>query len=321
MSGALVLGRIGVDFTPTEPRTSLADATTFVRAVGGFAGNIAIGLARLGVPTGVVSAVGDDGHGEHVRQALLRERVDADTIVVRSGSRTQVAFFEAWPPERFPVTFHRATVAPETTLSEDDLPNESIMAASIVIVSGALLAEEPARRAVLSALSRRAATGPSDRAWTILDLDWRPTLWPDPEEYPTWIAQAATAADVLIGGDGEFAAAGLDPLDVLGPDSRTRLVVLKHGPAGVSLLSRDGRRTLPGIPVEVVCGLGSGDALTAAFAAGLLGGLDPRDALARANAAGAIVASRLMCSDAMPTPGEIDALLASAGSVAVEVGR
>ena len=97
MIEALVVGRVGVDFTPASPRTSLADAESFIRAVGGFAGNIATGLARLGVSTAAVSGVGDDGHGDHVRRALAGEGVDVGSIVTFAGSRTQVAFFEAWP--------------------------------------------------------------------------------------------------------------------------------------------------------------------------------------------------------------------------------
>ena len=117
MIDALVIGRVGVDFTPATPRTSLADATSFLRAVGGFAGNIATGLARLGVSTGVVSAVGDDGHGDHVRAFLAGEGVDIGGIVTRPGSRTQGAGGEGGPPDRFPATFHRDRPAPETRLT------------------------------------------------------------------------------------------------------------------------------------------------------------------------------------------------------------
>jgi 5-dehydro-2-deoxygluconokinase len=95
--------------------------------------------------------------------------------------------------------------------------------------------------------------------------------------------------------------------------------VLKHGSEGASLLTSNGREATPGIEVEVVCGLGAGDALTAAFAAGLLRGLEPLAAVERGNAAGAIVASRLTCSTAMPTADEIDALLAGQIAPAKEV--
>ena len=320
MIEAVVIGRIGVDFTPTSPRTTLADATSFSRSIGGFAGNIGVGLARLGVATAVVSRVGADGHGEHVRSALAAEGVDASSLGIEDGSRTQVAFFEAWPPDRFPVTFYRPAPAPDTQLTAADLAGALVEDAPAVIVSGALLAEEPARTATLQALERREA-GRRDRgrSWTILDLDWRPTFWSDPADYPRLIADAIGRSDVLIGSDDEFAAAELSPDDAASQLPEDGLVVLKHGPAGVSLLATGARSTLAGIDVDVICGLGAGDALTAAFTAGLVRGASPIEALERGNAAGAIVASRLMCSDAMPSPAEIDALLGAATSRATGV--
>ncbi len=317
MIEALVVGRVGVDLTPASPRTSLAAADSFVRAVGGFAGNIGTGLARLGVSTAVVSGVGDDGHGDHVRTFLAGEGIDVRSIVTRPGSRTQVAFFEVWPPEHFPVTFYRPTPAPDTLLAAADVPTELLAEAPLAIVSGALLAAEPARSTTIGLLEDRAAA--RDRrspSWTILDLDWRPTLWADPGEAPALVARAVRLSDVLIGGDGEFSAVHLRPDDAIG--AGPGLIVLKHGAAGVSLLTGEGRLTMPGIPVEVLCGTGAGDALSAAFAAGLLKGLDPVAAVERGNAAGAIVASRLMCSAAMPTADEIDQMLARLATTPLE---
>jgi 5-dehydro-2-deoxygluconokinase len=309
MIEAVVVGRVGVDLTPAAPRTTLADADAFVRAVGGFAGNIGTGLARLGIGTAVISAVGDDGHGDHVRAFLEGEGIDVASLATRAGSRTQVAFFEVWPPEHFPVTFYRPAPAPETRLGVDDLPMELLAEAPLVIVSGTLLAAEPGRSTTIRLLEhRRASRAGRPPSTTILDLDWRPTLWDDPAEAPALMARAAGLSDVLIGSDAEFAATGLSP--EIGRSTHPSLIVLKHGAAGVSLVTPDRRHPLPGIPVDVLCGIGAGDALTAAFAAGLLRGLDPLAAVVRGNAAGAIVATRLMCSTAMPTSAEIDELLA-----------
>jgi 5-dehydro-2-deoxygluconokinase len=308
VTDAFVIGRIGVDLTPEAPRSSLADATRFVRAVGGFAGNIGIGLARLGVSTAVVSSVGDDGHGDHVREALAADGIDVAALLTRNGSRTQVAFFEAWPPEHFPVTFYRPDPPPDTQLTMADVPLAELAGAPVAIFSGTLFAAEPARSTTLEMLkARSAARQRRSTSWTILDLDWRPTLWADPGAYPALIDEAARLSDVLIGSDAEFAAAGLRPGEAMNPGPA--MTVLKHGPDGVSLLAGGSRHSLPGIAVDVVCGLGAGDGLTAAFAAGLLARLDPLVALQRGNAAGAIVASRLMCSAAMPIPDEIDKLL------------
>ena len=305
---ALVIGRIGVDLTPPGPRTSLATADSFIRVVGGFAGNIGTGLARLGIETAVVSAVGDDGHGEYVRRALTGEGVDIDSLATMAGSSTQVAFFEAWPPDHFPVTFYRPPPAPDTRLTASNLPLDRLDSTALVIISGALFAAEPARSAALNALERRASSRDRrSRSMTVLDLDWRPTFWADRADYPTLMARAADMADVIVGSDEEFAAARLRPDEVHLPG---RLVVVKHGPDGVSWIADGGGGSLPGIQVEIVCGLGAGDALTAAFGAALVRGLEPAAAVERGNAAGAIVASRLTCSAAMPTPDEIDRLLA-----------
>lgn len=317
MIEAIVIGRVGVDLTPATPRTTLAAADAFIRAVGGFAGNIGTGLARLGIGTAVISAVGEDGHGDHVRAFLAGEGIDVGPLRTRPDSRTQVAFFEVWPPEHFPVTFYRLAPAPETQLTAADLPAELLEAAPLVVVSGTLLAAEPARSTTLRLLEdRRASRERRSSSTTILDLDWRPTLWAEPGEAPGLMERAADLCDVLIGSDAEFAATGLRP-EVGSP--QPSLIVLKHGPEGVSLISADGRRSLPGLEVDVLCGIGAGDALTAAFAAGLLRGLDPASAVERGNAAGAIVASRLMCSTAMPTPDEIDDLLARGAARPQEV--
>jgi 5-dehydro-2-deoxygluconokinase len=257
----------------------------------------------------VLSAVGDDGHGEHVRTFLAGEGIDVGPIVTKPGSRTQVAFFEVWPPDHFPVTFYRPAPAPDTRLAAADLRVAMLAEARFVIVSGTLLAAEPARSAALALLvERRASSKGRPEFMTLLDLDWRPTLWDDAGEAPALLERAARLTDVLVGSDEEFEAARLRP-DV-GAGGGPRMIVLKHGPAGVSLVTEGGRVSRPGIEVDVLCGTGAGDALTAAFSAGMLRGLDPIAAVERGNAAGAIVASRLMCSTAMPTSDEIDRLLA-----------
>ena len=197
MIEAIVIGRVGVDLTPATPRTGLAAANSFVRSVGGFAGNIATGLARLGVRTAVVSAVGADGHGDHVRSFLAAEGVDVGTIVTMPGARTQVAFVEVWPPDRFPVTFYRVPPAAETRLTADDVPAGLPATAPLLIVSAALLAEEPARSTTLRILAQRRSSRESRPvSITILDLDWRPTLWPDPGQAPALTALAAADSDV-----------------------------------------------------------------------------------------------------------------------------
>lgn len=94
------------------------------------------------------------------------------------------------------------------------------------------------------------------------------------------------------------------------------LAVVKRGPAGVLAAHRDGTvvEAAP-VPVTVVNGLGAGDAFGGALCHGLLAGWGLERVIRYANAAGAIVASRLACSTAMPFAGEVEEVLGRAGGV------
>jgi len=317
---AFVMGRVCVDLYPQQYEVPLEDVKTFEKFVGGFAGNVATGLARLSVNAAIISGVGDDGHGRFIRRFLAAEGVDVTWLRTHPTLRTALAFCEVWPPDRFPITFYRTPTCPDWELTRADLPAGALPAASMLYVTGTGLARDASRSTTLAAMEMRRistemrrATGAPRSRWlpaTILDLDWREALWDRAADYEREVAAAARLADIVIGGAGEFAAAGLDPAATfaLGP----RLVVVKRGPDGATVMDGDRAQHVPGLPVPVTNGLGAGDAFAAAFGAGMLAGLDPLEAVARGNAAGAIVATRLSCSTAMPRPWEIDALLAGA---------
>jgi 5-dehydro-2-deoxygluconokinase len=287
---AAVIGRVGIDLYPNELRTPLREVRTYTRFVGGFAGNVATGLARLGVRTAILSRVGDDGHGEFVRDFLAGEGIDVRFLRVDPYWPTPPTFCEVWPPDRFPLTFYRRPTCPDWQLSLDDFDHEEVAAAPLLYATGTGLAQSPSRETTLAALR-------AHRGTTIFDLDWRPSLWDAPGEYPLLAEQAAAAADVVIGNEEEVAAAGLTDVSVL---------VLKRGERGATVVEDGDETDVPGRPVEVVNGLGAGDAFAAAFGHGLLTGLSHVEAARRGAVAGSIVAGRLACSEAMPRLEELE---------------
>jgi 5-dehydro-2-deoxygluconokinase len=306
---AFVVGRLCADLYPLQLNTPLEEVRTYERFVGGFAGNVATGLARLGVKVAIVAGVGDDGHGKFVRRFLSDEGVDVRWLSTHPTLRTALAFCEAWPPDQFPITFYREPTCPDWEVSIDQVPLEEIVAASLVYVTGTGLVRDPSRSMVLGILERRVG-----HTSTIFDLDWRANLWGDrAAEYRALARIGARLADIVIGGDSEFAAAGFSPTEALLQGAR--VAVAKHGPEGVSVHTTDGERRVPGLSVPVVNGLGAGDAFGASFGDGLLRGLSLEEAIRRGNAAGAIVATRLSCSTAMPRTDEVDAVLAGASIV------
>jgi 5-dehydro-2-deoxygluconokinase len=304
---AYVVGRLSADLYPLQINTPLEEVRTFERFVGGFAGNVATGLARLGVSVAIVSAVGDDGHGRFVRRFLADEGVDVSWLGTHPTLKTALAFCEAFPPDNFPLTFYREPTCPDWELRLQDVPLDALAEAPLVYVTGTGLVRDPSRSTMLGILERRAG-----RAGTVFDLDWRASLWGDrAPEYRALAHIGARLADIVLGGDSEFQAARLTPAAVLALGAR--VAVAKHGPDGVSVFTRDGgEQHSPGLAVPVVNGLGAGDAFGAAFGAGLLAGLPLVEAVRRGNAAGAIVATRLSCSTAMPPAAEVDAVLGGA---------
>ena len=292
----LTVGRVSVDLYPEQIGVPLAEVQTFRKMLGGSPTNVAVAAGRLGRRSAVVTKVGADGFGEYVRIALGRFGVDASFVGVDPVLRTPLAFCEIHPPDDFPLLFYREPTAPDLQLTVDDLRRAPVEEVPLLWVTGTGLSAEPSRSATLDALRRRRG-----RAHTVFDLDWRPTLWRD-DPVPVY-REAASYATVLVGNREEWAVLG---------DAAADVAIEKLGPGGVRGTAGGETVVVPPVPVDVVNGLGAGDAFGGALCHGLLAGWELERVLRHANAAGAIVASRLGCSDDMPTLAEVEELLCSA---------
>lgn len=303
---AVVMGRAGADLYPDRPRTPLSEVRNYTRFAGGFAVNVATGLARLGVSTAIVSKVGSEGHGDFIRNFLAAEGVDVRWLGTDIENLTPVVFCEVWPPDHFPIVFYRRPTAPDWEITTDDFDVDVVRRARLVCVSGTGLAREPSRGATLAVARSRAGR-------TIFDLDWRPSLWSEPSEYPEVARAAIGGADVVVGNEQELCAAVAveEPEEAAHRllEAGVNTIVVKRGAKGVTAFTGDHVIEVSGIEVEVANGLGAGDAFAAALAHGLLRQKPLEETLRRANAAGAIVAEQLPCSEAMPTVEELEAFL------------
>ncbi|TML20998.1 MAG: 5-dehydro-2-deoxygluconokinase [Actinobacteria bacterium] len=293
MIEAFVMGRVGIDLYPNQLRTPLRNVRTYTRFVGGFAGNVSTGLARLGVKSAILSRVGAEGHGEFVREFLASESVDVRYLRTDPVWQTPPTFCEVWPPDNFPITFYRRPTCPDWQLAIEDFDPEAVAVAPLLYATGTGLAQSPSRETTLATLD-------AHRGTTIFDLDWRPMLWERPEEYPALAAEAAASADIVIGNEGEVAAARLDDVPVL---------VVKRGEHGATVHENGDVSDVAGFPVDVVNGLGAGDAFAAAVGHGVLRGLPLVEVVRRGTVAGALVATQLSCSEAMPRLEELEGAL------------
>jgi 5-dehydro-2-deoxygluconokinase len=310
----ITMGRIGVDLYPLQTGVPLPRVTSFGKFLGGSATNVAVAAARLGRRTAVITRTGDDPFGTYLHEALRGFGVDDRWVTPVAGLPTPVTFCEVFPPDDFPLYFYRQPKAPDLEIDAHELDLDAIRSARVFWMTGTGLSEEPSRTATLAALAHRAKEGT-----TVFDLDWRPMFWQDPDSARPFYAEALRHATVAVGNldEVEIATGERDPHTAARAllDAGVGLAVVKQGPKGVLAVGADGRSAeVPPLPVKVLNGLGAGDAFGGSLCHGLLGGWDLERIMRFANAAGAIVASRLECSSAMPTADEVEGAV-TAGAV------
>jgi 5-dehydro-2-deoxygluconokinase len=307
----LTMGRISVDVYPQQVGVSLREVTTFGKFLGGSPTNVAVAAARYGRSSAVITRTGQDPFGEYLHDALRGFGVDDRFVTAVPGVPTPVVFCEIFPPDDFPLYFYRDALAPDMRIRADELDLDAVRDAAVFWVTVTGLSQEPSREATLAALAARGRRG-----ITILDLDYRPMFWDSREEARASVQEALPYVTVAVGNLDECdTAVGVrEPHGAAKAlhEAGVELAVVKQGPAGVLASNGTEEVEVPPVPVEVVNGLGAGDAFGGALCHSLLAGWELERAMRFCNAAGAIVAGRLACADAMPTADEVEAKIEEA---------
>ena len=314
----LAIGRSGVDVYPLQTGVGLEDVQTFGKFLGGSAANVAVAAARLGHRSALISGVGDDPFGRYVRTELARLGVDNRFVATHAEFPTPVTFCEIFPPDNFPLYFYRKPSAPDLQIRPGEIDADAVGSARLYWSTVTGLSEEPSRSAHFAAWQAR-----ERRPLTVLDLDYRPMFWASPAAATEQVRKALAHVTVAVGNreECEIAVGESNPhkaADAL-LDLGVELAIVKQGPRGVLGKTRRSSVTVPPNEVDVVNGLGAGDAFGGSLCHGLLNGWPLEKTLRYANAAGAIVAGRLECSTAMPTAAEVAALAEQTAAEAVNV--
>lgn len=323
----ICIGRAAVDLYGEQIGSRLEDVQTFAKYLGGSPTNTAVGASRLGLKVGLVSRVGDEHNGRFVRETLQSESVDVSHLRTDPSRLTALVFLGLRDQHTFPLLFYRDHCA-DMALSVDDIDEAYIASAKAVLISGTHLSHADTRAACMKAIEIARKHGRR----VVLDIDYRPVLWgltsPGLGEQ-RYVASAAVSeqlqavlplCDLIVGTEEEVHIAGgcADNLSAL---RRIRalsdaLIVMKRGPMGcVAYAGRIPDELEEGVvgrgfPVEVFNVLGAGDAFMAGLLRGWVRNEPLPQALAYANACGAIVVSRHGCAPAMPAWLELSHFLA-----------
>ncbi|WP_237477692.1 bifunctional 5-dehydro-2-deoxygluconokinase/5-dehydro-2-deoxyphosphogluconate aldolase [Lichenibacterium dinghuense] len=323
----IAIGRSSVDLYGAQIGGRLEDMASFSKAVGGCPTNIAIGTARLGLRSGLVTRVGDEHMGRFIREQLLREGVDVAGVHTDPDRLTALVILGVKDQHTFPLIFYRTDCA-DGALDPSDIDEAYVASAAAVLVTGTHFAAPAAAEAQMLAIRHAEAHGRK----VIFDVDYRPNLWGlaghgagearyiESERVTALLAPVLPHCDVIVGTEEELMIAGgaddaLAAIRAIRARSRA-LIVCKRGPMGcvafpgeIPEAIEDGV-TGPGFPVEVLNVLGAGDAFMSGLLRGYLRGEPLERALAFANAAGAFAVSRLLCSVEYPTFAELQHFIA-----------
>ena len=300
----LTIGRVGIDLYPLQSNVSLDKVEAFKKGIGGSPTNVAIAAARHGLRAAVITRTGIDPFGQFIKDELTRLGVSDEFVFGVKGLNTPVVFAEIFPPDSFPLYYYREPIAPDLIIEPQELDLEAIKRAKIYWSTLTGLSEEPSRSAHHAAWNARAAG-----ALTVLDLDYRPTLWESPAAASAQISKALEKVSIVIGNleECKLATSESDPDRVANAllSKGADIAVVKMGPKGVLAKSHNETVIKLPHPIKVLNGLGAGDSFGGAFCYGLLEGWDLDRVITFANMAGAINASRSDCSTAMPTTQEV----------------
>ena len=307
----IAVGRISVDLYAEQAHASFADQQTFIKSIGGSPTNVAVAAARLGLRAALATGVGQDELGQYALAKLASFGVHADFVTRVPGVPTPLVLASRNPPEEPAILFFRDPQAPDTRLQALDLPQDQVRSCGLLWASGCALAVGSTADALRTWMSWR------DRRAVALDLDYRPTLWSSVDQARASAQEAISLSSIVIGNRIEYRMAlGLEDPDAIADallEQGVQIAVVKLGAQGSLMASDRARVRVPSTPVEVVCGLGAGDAFGGALTHAILRGMDMPQSVRLANAAGALVASRPTCADDMPTLDELESFMRDAG--------
>ena len=296
----ITVGRISVDLFAEQMNTSFSQPQTFHKSIGGSPTNVAVAAAKLGHKSAIVTKVGIDPLGQYVLNKLSEFGVNTHFVKVAESGLTPVVLASQDPPEDPKIIFHRQPQAPDTQLTLSDLDPETLLAAKIFWVSACALSNGETAKSAMTWLKKRGRKQES-----IIDLDYRPSFWQSADAARAAAQEAISMCTIAIGNIAECQVAlGIsDPQEAATELLKrgVRIAIVKMGGDGVLLATQNERIIIAPRSIKLVCGLGAGDAFGGAFVHGLLSGWGLQEIGEFANAAGAYLASELMCSDAMPT--------------------
>ncbi len=324
----LLIGRIAIDFNPTDMNMPLSQSSNFNKYVGGSPANIAVGLARLGGKAGFIARVSDDQFGDYVTEYFQKDGIDTSHIRrCENGEKIGLTFTEILSPTQSSILMYREGVA-DLQVCPQDVDEAYVKRAKAVLISGTALCASPSREAALKLIQ----LAKKNAVPLVFDIDYRAYTWKSTDEISVYYSIAAQNSDIILGSREEFDL--MEAISGVCKDDResaarwfsygNQIVIIKHGKEGSAAYCRDGKAyQVRPFPVKMLKGFGGGDGYASAFLFSLLRGRSVPQALEFATASASMLVSAHSCSAAMPTEQAVMDFIAekkpTAGDVVSEI--
>ncbi len=298
------VGRIAVDFNPTDMNRPLDESEHFNKYLGGSPANIAVGMARLGRRVGFLARVSDDAFGTFVIRYFEREGIDVSRVRrCENGEKLGLTFTEILSPTQSSILMYREGAA-DLSLDVRDVDEPYIAGARCLLISGTSLCTSPSREAALKALTFAKKNGVT----VVFDADYRAYTWKSADEVSLYTSLAAEKSDIVLGSREEFdlmeRLIGLDGSDGASAgywlSLSPRLIVIKHGKKGSAAYTASEKWQVDPFPVTAMKGFGGGDGYASALLHSLMAGKSLPEALERGSASAAMLVASHACSRDMP---------------------
>lgn len=308
------IGRIAIDFNPTDMYRPLSESSNFNKYVGGSPANIAVGLARLGCKVGFAGCVSADQFGDFVVDYFEKEGIDTSHVTrAKNGECIGLTFTEILSKEQSSILMYRDNAA-DFCLAPEDIDEEYIASAKAIVISGTALAKSPSREACLKAIM----LAKKNNVRIVFDIDYREYTWKSKDEIAVYYSLAAQNADIIMGSREEFdLTEGIVGIKSSDKESAeywqsfgATICVIKHGKEGSTAYTNDGKfYNIKPFPANLLKGFGGGDGYGSAFLYSLLHGKDIIDCLEFGSASASILVSAHSCSDAMPSALQVETFI------------
>jgi len=319
----ITFGRASIDLYSNNIGSEFNDIKELSTSIGGPPVNISVGAQRLGLKTGIISAIGPDPIGGFIKNSLNKEGVDTTHLKIIEGTKSAAVVCGIIPPDKFPLVFYRDN-APDKKITPEHIKDINFSKYRSFLMTGTSFAVEPSRTTAFK-ISEKAK---KNEIPVFLDLDFRANLWGNILDFGSVLRDYLKLTDIVIGTEEEVLSLNLTDVKQvrIKNDSITqpkiagnlndsikiilnegvKLLLVKTGAKGVIAYYNDGSvLKVPGFSVKVTNVLGAGDAFAGGFIYGYLNGWDDYKSLRLANACGAWLVTKQGCCNFAPYYDEI----------------